>query len=342
MQEQTGNVPVERRRAGDPLLTLVVPVFNEEQTAPHFVETVNRVLGATALRFEILFVEDGSTDRTRERLRALAACHRHVSFIAFSRNFGKEAALTAGIDHARGDVVIPIDVDLQDPPEVIPRFVEKWREGYDVVYGARAGRSSDSYLKKFTATWFYRVFNRLSREQLPPDAGDFRLMDRRVVDALKTLPESNRFMKGLFAWVGFRTVGVPFERLARERGSSKWSYWKLWNFALDGLAGFSTIPLRLWLYIGAVVCLLSFAYAAVIVFRVLMFGVDVPGYASLITLVLFFGGVQLLSLGTIGEYLGRLFNEVKRRPLYIVDEVVGLGQRDVSRRPADAGREVKD
>ena len=315
-----------RRRPADPLVTFVVPVFNEEAAVDAFVDEVSRAMRDASLRHEFLFVDDGSVDHTRERLGRLAAERADVTVVCLSRNFGKEAALSAGIDHARGDVVVPIDVDLQDPPELVPLFVEKWREGYDMVYGVRGDRAADSVVKRFTATWFYRLFNRLARERIPPDAGDFRLLDRKVVEALKTMPENNRFMKGLFSWVGFRSIGVPFRRQPRRHGTSKWNYWKLWNFALDGFVGFTTAPLRLWLYIGAIVSMFSFVYAAVIVLQVLIYGIDVPGYASLITVVLFLGGVQLLSLGTIGEYLARLFVEAKRRPVYIVDEIIGSAE----------------
>jgi glycosyltransferase involved in cell wall biosynthesis len=219
-----------------------------------------------------------------------------------------------------------MDVDLQDPPELIPRFLERWREGYDVVYGVRASRASDTTSKRMTAGWFYRLFNRLSQTRIPENAGDFRLIDRRAADVLRGLPERNRFMKGLFAWVGFRSVGVPYERAPRAAGTTKWNYWRLWNFAIDGLVSFSTVPLRVWTYVGALVALCSFLYALIIVARVILFGIDVPGYASLMTVVLFIGGVQLLSLGVIGEYLGRLFVEVKGRPVYVVDGVYEQGK----------------
>ncbi len=335
MQTQTLKVRCERRRDADPLLTIIVPVYDEEAAIGPFMRAVDAALAGDGVRYEVLFIDDGSRDATRSILDELAGGDRRVSYLALSRNFGKEAALSAGIDHARGDVVVPMDVDLQDPPEMIPRFMAKWREGFDVVYGIRASRDSDSVTKRMSAAWFYRIFNRLSREHIPPDAGDFRLMDRKVVEALRAMPERNRFMKGLFSWVGFSSTGVGFDRPPRTSGQSKWSYWRLWNFALDGFAGFTTIPLRLWLYVGALVSVLSFLYALIIISRVLIHGVDVPGYASLLTVVLFFGGVQLLSLGTIGEYLARLFIEVKRRPLYVVDEYV-RGDADSSPvQPAD-------
>lgn len=335
MQTQTLNARRERRRDADPALTIIVPVYDEEAAIEPFMQAVGETLDDAGLCYEVLFIDDGSRDSTRAILDELIARDGRVSYVALSRNFGKEAALSAGIDHARGDVVIPMDVDLQDPPAMIPRFVEKWREGFDVVYGIRASREADSVTKRVSSSWFYRIFNRLSRDHIPPDAGDFRLMDRKVVEALRAMPERNRFMKGLFAWVGFASTGVEFDRPPRTSGHSKWSYWRLWNFALDGFAGFTTLPLRLWLYVGAVVSVLSFIYAVIIISRVLIYGVDVPGYASLLTVVLFFGGVQLLSLGTIGEYLARLFIEVKRRPLYVVDEYVRGGANSNTTQTAD-------
>jgi glycosyltransferase involved in cell wall biosynthesis len=214
-----------------------------------------------------------------------------------------------------------MDVDLQDPPEVIPEFVEKWREGYDVVYGVRSSRKHDGRMKRTTAALFYSIFNALSPLHMPDNAGDFRLIDRRVADVIRQMPERNRFMKGLFAWVGFSSIGVPYERPQRAAGSTKWNIWSLWNFALDGLFSFSTLPLRVWTYIGGIVALLAFAYGSFIVVRTLILGVVIPGYASLLTVVLFLGGVQLLSIGVLGEYLGRLFIEVKARPLYVVESI---------------------
>ena len=301
-----------------PLISLVVPVFNEEESVAIYVQTTRGVLEAGNLDFEIVFVNDGSRDGTLPRLMELAEEDKRVRIINLSRNFGKEIALTAGIDHAAGDVLVPMDVDLQDPPELIPKFLERWREGYDVVYGVRTSRKYDNLIKRATSGAFYRIFNRLSHLQIPENAGDFRLFDRRVADVIRQIPERNRFMKGLFAWVGFNSVGVPYERPRRAAGNTKWGNWKLWNFALDGLISFSTLPLRVWAYIGGIVAILSFFYGSFIVIRVLTQGIDIPGYASLLTVVLFLGGLQLLSIGVLGEYLGRLFIEVKGRPLYVV------------------------
>jgi len=297
----------------------VVPVFNEEESVALYVKTTCSVLEAADMDFEIVFINDGSSDATLPRLMALADADKRVRIVNLSRNFGKELALTAGIDHAIGDVLVPMDVDLQDPPEVIPNFLGKWREGYDVVYGVRSCRRHDSLAKRTTAAMFYGIFNRLSNLQVPGNAGDFRLIDRRVADIIRQMPERNRFMKGLFAWVGFKSVGVPYERPPRAAGITKWGSWRLWNFALDGLFSFSTLPLRVWTYIGAIVAFLSFSYGSFIVILALTLGIDIPGYASLLTVVLFLGGLQLLSIGVLGEYLGRLFIEVKGRPLYVVD-----------------------
>jgi glycosyltransferase involved in cell wall biosynthesis len=312
-------------RKASPFVSLIIPVYNEEGSLDSFIARATQALEALKLRFELLFVNDGSRDQTLAQLVARSQTNPTIRVVNLSRNFQKEAALTAGLDYARGDVAIPIDVDLQDPPELIGRFVELWREGYDVVYGLRSGRDGDGRAKRIPSKLFYRLFNSLSPIKIPADVGDFRLIDRRVIDVLKMLPERNRFMKGLFAWVGFRSIGVPYQRVARHAGTTKWNYWRLWNFALDGLFSFSTLPLRIWIYVGIFSAATSFLYAIIIILRVVILGVDVPGYASLMTVVLFMGGIQLLSLGIIGEYLGRLFLEVKRRPVYLVDGVFESG-----------------
>lgn len=302
-----------------PLTSLLVPVYNEVESVEIYVQATRSVLEKAGLDFEIIFINDGSQDCTLERLIQLANSDNRIKVLNLSRNFGKELALTAGIDHAVGDIMVPMDVDLQDPPELIPKFIERWREGYDVVYGIRTQRKQDSFSKRTSAMWFYRIFNRLSRIKIPDNAGDYRLIDRRVADIIRQMPERNRFMKGLFAWVGFKSIGVPYERPKRVAGNTKWNHWRLWNFALDGLVSFSTLPLRVWTYIGAIVAFLSFSYGSFIVLRTLIMGIDLPGYASLLTTVLFLGGLQLLSIGVLGEYLGRLFVEAKRRPLYLIE-----------------------
>jgi len=310
-----------KRRPADPLVSLVVPVFNEEESIAVFLDATVPLLERDGVQFEIVFVNDGSRDNTFARLFDCSRTDRRLRIVNLSRNFGKEAALTAGIDHARGDVLIPMDIDLQDPPELIATFVARWREGYDIVYGIRSARHADTAAKRLSAGWFYRVFNSMSPVRIPPNVGDFRLVDRRAVEVLRQLPERNRFMKGLFAWVGFNAVGVPYERPERAAGTSKFDFWRLWNFAIDGVVSFSTAPLRAWFYVGLMIAIVAVLYALFIVTRVLLFGVDTPGYASLLIAVLLMGAIQLLSLGIIGEYLGRLFVEVKARPIYIVEGV---------------------
>ncbi len=307
--------------------SLIVPVKDEEEAIDVFLARVVPLLEAipdpVATSFEILFVDDGSTDSTLEKLRAANARDPRIRALSLSRNFGKEAALTAGLDEARGLAVIPLDVDLQDPPEVIGAMVAKWREGYDVVFGVRDNRESDSLPKRITADLYYRAHNWLSSDKIPEHAGDFRLLDRRVVDVIRAMPERNRFMKGLFAWAGFRSAAVCYHREERKIGTTKYNYWKLWTLAIDGITSASTVPLRVWSYLGALVALGALAYALVIVVRTLAFGIDVPGYASMMVAILFLGGLQLLSLGVLGEYVGRILTEAKRRPLYVVRERIG-------------------
>ncbi|CAD5268368.1 MULTISPECIES: glycosyltransferase family 2 protein [Halomonadaceae] len=302
-----------------PLITLVVPVFNEVDTVTTFVQRVHSVLADAPWQWRILMVDDGSTDGTQREIKRLSECYESVGFIALSRNFGKEAALSAGLLNAHGDAAVPIDVDLQDPPELILEFVTIWQQQrVDMVYGIRSERPDDTAAKRHSASGFYRLFNRITETPIPENAGDFRLIDRRMIEALRSMPERNRFMKGLYAWVGYRSIGVPYRRPARLKGESKFNYWRLWNFALDGMFSFSTLPLRIWSYIGGLIACLAFIYIIIIISQVLFLGRDAPGYASLMTAVLFFGGMQLLSIGILGEYIGRLFIESKQRPLYIV------------------------
>lgn len=312
------------------LLSIVVPVHNETGGIEPFlartrpvVEAVTAPLGPAAT-FEILFVDDGSTDATLEELQAARAADPRVRIVVLSRNFGKDVALAAGLQHAAGAAAIPMDVDLQDPPEVIPQLVERWLAGFDVVSARRSDRSSDSWLKRATARAFYRVFNRMAERPILADAGDFRLLSRAVVDELNRFPERARFMKALYSWVGFRHCHVDYVREDRHSGRSKWRYWRLWNFAIDGITSSTTAPLRIWSYLGAITALAAFAYAGFLIVRTLVGGVDVPGYASLMVMVLMLGGVNLLSLGIIGEYLGRTYTEVKGRPLYIVRSLHGV------------------
>jgi len=308
------------------VLTLVVPVFNESETVFLFIERVKKVFDAfNWIDLDVVFVNDGSIDDTLERLLELKNQYRGIRIVDLSRNFGKEAALTAGLKIASGHVVVPIDVDLQDPPELIIEMIQRWREGYDVVVGKRINRDSDSWVKRKSATWFYRIHNKISDPKIPENVGDFRLMDRSVIEALNELPESRRFMKGLFAWVGFRTAAVEYARPERTAGTTKFNGWRLWNFALEGITSFSTDPLRIWTYIGGVVASISFLFAIFMVLKVLLYGVDVPGYASVVVAVTFLGGLQLVGIGIIGEYLGRSYIESKRRPIYIVRRVYGQG-----------------
>lgn len=300
-------------------LSVVVPAYNEEEVLPEFHRRLSAVLVNFQGNFEVVYINDGSRDRTMEVLRSLRAEDPHISIVDLSRNFGKEIALTAGIDHAIGDAVVVIDADLQDPPELIPELIAQWQSGFDVVFARRTARDGESLFKKATASAFYRLIQRVSRVEIPADTGDFRLLSRRAVDALKQLREQHRFMKGLFAWIGFPQKAVPYRRDPRFAGETKWNYWKLWNFALEGFTSFTIAPLKIATYVGILVALVSFVFAAWIVYKTIVFGEPVRGYPSLIVVVLFLGGVQLLSIGVMGEYLGRLFDESKRRPLYFLN-----------------------
>jgi glycosyltransferase involved in cell wall biosynthesis len=306
-------------------LSVVVPMYNEGELLGVFFARIRAILKEITEDFEILCVNDGSTDDTLERLRDFAQADPRIKVLSLTRNFGKEAALTAGLDYASGDAVIPMDADLQDPPELIPRMVEKWREGFDMVIAVREERSSDGLMKRTSASGFYWLASRLSDTPIPANAGDFRLLDRSVVLALRKLPERARFMKGLFGWLGFKQAKVYYTRPERAAGRTKWRFWGLWNLALDGLFSFSTLPLRMWTYLGALLALVSLSYGAYIVIRTVLFGVDIPGYASLATMILFFSGINMVGLGIIGEYLGRVFLETKGRPLYLIRESIGLG-----------------
>ncbi|WP_347555513.1 glycosyltransferase family 2 protein [Robbsia sp. KACC 23696] len=302
-----------------PLLSLVVPFYNEGEVIDAFFAAVLPQLEALSeFRFEIVCINDGSRDTTLQQLLTYAAADPRVVVIDLTRNFGKESALSAGLDEAHGDVIVPFDADLQDPPNVIPLMIEKWREGYDVVVAKRADRSTDSMMKRKTAAMFYRLHNHLSDVPIPENVGDFRLISRVVVDALTQLPETRRFMKGLFAWVGYPTATVEYAREARVAGDSKFSGWRLWNFALEGFTSFSTLPLRVWTYLGVVFAIFAFLYAFFLIARTVVFGVAVPGYASILTVVLMLGGMQLIGIGVLGEYVGRIYFESKRRPIYLV------------------------
>lgn len=307
------------------LVSIVVPFYNEEEGIETFYLAISSVLKTIPnTRFEVICVDDGSSDNTLRELINLSTRDLRIHVIELSRNFGKEAAMTAGIDAACGDAVIPMDADLQDPPELIPALLSEWKKGAEVVLAQRSDRSSDSFMKRNTAALFYRIHNHLSNVKIPENVGDFRLMDRAAVDALKMLPERQRFMKGLFAWIGFNTVTINYVRNPRLAGATKFSGWKLWNFALEGISSFSTTPLKVWTYIGAMGTIASFIYASFIICRTLIYGVDIPGYASLLVVVLFFGSLQLISVGILGEYIGRIYLETKQRPPYIVRRRYGM------------------
>jgi len=302
------------------LLSVIVPVFNEQEVLHELYRRLTQVLDGIGGQAEILFVNDGSSDYSLVQLQELQASDARIAILDLSRNFGKEIAMTAGLDHARGDAVVIIDADLQDPPELIPQMIEEWRHGFDVVYAQRRSRAGESTLKKTTASLFYRIMKRISRVQIPVDTGDFRLLSRRAVDALAGLRERHRFMKGLFAWIGYPQKAIPYDRDARHDGNSKWSYLALWNFALEGITSFSTLPLKVATYLGTFTAFGAFSYGLFIIFDTLFFGNPVAGYPSLLVVVLFLGGIQLMALGVIGEYLGRMFDETKGRPLYLIKD----------------------
>lgn len=310
--------------SGEALLSVVVPVFNEEQVLPAFHERATEVLGAIPdLDYELIFVDDGSSDRSYEALTALAERDDRLRVLKFSRNFGHQIAITAGIDHARGDAVVVMDADLQDPPEVVAQMVEKWREGYDVVYAERAVRVGESRTKLWTASMFYRLLTRLVDIRIPVDVGDFRLMSRRATNELRRLREKDRFVRGLVSWIGFRQTPVKYERAARYAGETKYPLRKMLKFALDGITSFSTVPLKLATWLGYAASGFAFLYL-VSVFIQKLAGITVDGWATIMVAVTFLGGVQLICLGILGEYIGRIFNEIKPRPMYIVEERLNL------------------
>jgi len=306
-------------RLGAPVFSVVVPVFNEAAGLEEFHERITRVMRGLKDPYEIVYVNDGSRDASLRVLEMLHHQDRRTAIVNLSRNFGKEVAMTAGLDHARGQAVIIIDADLQDPPEVIPDLVAAWRDGYDMVYAQRRAREGETWLKTATAKAFYRTMERVGRVQLPRDTGDFRLMSRRVVDALLQLRERHRFMKGLFAWVGFPSKPVLYDRAPRHAGETSFNYWKLWNLALEGITSFTVMPLKVATYMGLAVAAFAVLYGAQMILRTLLFGNPVPGYPSLMVVILFLGGAQMVTLGVLGEYVGRIFNEAKRRPLYLLE-----------------------
>ena len=302
------------------MISLICPVLNEEDSIAVFLTHIKSLQDSNNIELELLFIDDGSTDNTLNILLEEKNEHPNIRIIQFSRNFGKEAALTAGLNLAKGDAVIPIDVDMQDPPEIIIKLIDEWKKGSDIVLAKRIDRTKDTFLKKLTAKLFYSIHNSVAAHKIPANVGDFRLMDKRVVNELNKLPERQRFMKGLFSWVGFKTSIVEYKRDERTNGYTKFSYWKLWNFALEGITSFSTAPLKIWTYIGIIIASISFFYGGFIILRTMLTGIDVPGYASLMVIVLFLGGIQLIGIGVLGEYIGRIYLETKARPLFIIDK----------------------
>ncbi|CAH3550679.1 glycosyltransferase family 2 protein [Enterobacter roggenkampii] len=299
-------------------LSLVVPVFNEEDTIPIFYKTVREFDGLKAYEIEIVFINDGSSDDTESIINKLAESDPLIVPLSFTRNFGKESALFAGLDYATGEAVIPLDVDLQDPIEIIPQLIEKWQSGADIVLARRSDRSTDSHLKRKTAEWFYQLHNKISTPQIEENVGDFRLMSREVVENIKLMPERNLFMKGVLSWVGGRTEIVEYARAQRIAGNTKFNGWKLWNLALEGITSFSTFPLRMWSYIGLFVAMFSFLYGVWMIIDKIFWGNPVAGYSSILVSILFLGGVQLIGIGVLGEYIGRIYIETKKRPKYIM------------------------
>jgi glycosyltransferase involved in cell wall biosynthesis len=307
------------RREAEALLSVVVPAYNEAEVLPAFHQRLATVLAKLGLAAEVVYVNDGSTDGTLKIMESLRAADARVAIVDLSRNFGKEIALSAGLDHAKGDAVVVIDADLQDPPELIPELIKHWQDGYDNVYAKRTARDGETFFKKATASAFYRLIQGVSRVRIPEDTGDFRLLSRRAVDSLKQLREQHRFMKGLFAWIGYPGIAVPYRRDPRFAGETKWNYWHLWNFALEGITSFTIAPLKIATYLGLLTAIAAFGFGTVIIYRTIAYGDPVRGYPSLMVVVLFLGAVQLVGIGIIGEYLGRMFDETKRRPLYFLN-----------------------
>lgn len=310
-------------------LSIIVPCYNESEVVENFFSAMvgnNGILNNLGLNCELVFINDGSKDNTLELLKAQKEIYSNksnldIKIVNLSRNFGKEAAMSAGFSVASGEAIVPMDADLQHPASLIPKFVELWRQGYDVVLAKRVNRQDESALKRFCSSIFYKLNNKISEIEIPQNVGDFRLFTKKVLNAINSLPENQRFMKGIFAWVGFRSITIEYEEQERIAGSSKFNGWKLWNFALQGITGFGTLPLRIWTYIGFIVSFLAFIYASFLILRTLIMGIDLPGYASLVVIILFLGGLQLIGIGILGEYVGRIYMESKRRPPFIIDEI---------------------
>ena len=312
-------------QVGTPELSVVVPVYNEQEGLPELHRRLTAVMQSLQRPWEIVYVDDGSSDRSAERLLEIRMSDARVALVNLSRNFGKEIAVTAGLDFVRGQAAVVIDADLQDPPEIIALLVDRWRRGYDMVYATRRERKGETWLKRTTAALFYRVIGNLGETQIPENTGDFRLISRRCIDALKRCRERRRFMKGLFAWVGFKSTSVVYDRDPRFAGTTKWNYWRLWNFAIEGITSFTTAPLKVATYFGLLTAIGALSYAAFVVGRTILVGREVPGYASLMVAILLLSGVQLIALGVIGEYVSRIFVESKGRPLYLIDTYLPSG-----------------
>ena len=310
-------------------LSIIVPCYNESEVVENFFSAMvgnNGILNNLGLNCELVFINDGSKDNTLELLKAQKEIYSNksnldIKIVNLSRNFGKEAAMSAGFSVASGEAIVPMDADLQHPASLIPKFVELWRQGYDVVLAKRANRQDESALKRFCSSIFYKLNNKISEIEIPQNVGDFRLFTKKVLNAINSLPENQRFMKGIFAWVGFKSITIEYEEQERIAGSSKFNGWKLWNFALQGITGFGTLPLRIWTYTGFIVSFFAFIYASFLILRTLIMGIDLPGYASLVVIILFLGGLQLIGIGILGEYVGRIYMESKRRPPFIIDEI---------------------
>lgn len=323
-----------------PVLSIVAPAYNEERNIPEFLAAIIPVLEATGETFEIVFVDDGSRDGTLGMLAAASTQDPRIKVVGLARNFGKDVALSAGLAHATGQAVIPIDCDLQHPVEVIPKFIAEWRAGADMVLGVRNKRDEEGFFRRTFARWYYKIMRWMTNVEIPPNAGDFRLIDRKVVDVIVKMPERHRFMKGIFAWPGFKVTSVEFQANQRANQTrSSWSFFKLWRFALDGLFSFSTAPLKMWTYIGLLVALGCFVYLAITLTQKIFFGIDAPGYASLLILLLFFNALSMISNGIQGEYIARIFEEVKGRPLYVVGRKFGFDAAQDAK-PAEANAEA--
>jgi glycosyltransferase involved in cell wall biosynthesis len=310
-----------------PVLSIVAPAYNEERNLAEFLAALVPVMESIGEPFEIVFVNDGSRDGTLGMLAAAASQDRRIKVVGLARNFGKDVALSAGLAHASGRAVIPIDCDLQHPVELIPAFVARWREGYDMVLGVRSRRDEEGLLRRTASRAYYRVMRMMTSVEIPPNAGDFRLLDRKIVDVINQMPERHRFMKGIFAWPGFKVASIDFQANTRANQTrSSWSFFKLWRFALDGLFSFSTAPLKIWTYVGVLSALAAFVYLAITLVQKIAFGIDAPGYASLLSLLLFFNGLHMISNGIQGEYIARIFEEVKGRPLFVVGQTFGFDE----------------